>query len=73
METKAPLDPSDILTPQQLAERLQVKPSWIYEMTRERHAVRSDGDPLPCLRVGRYLRFNWPDVCEWLQQSAKRS
>jgi hypothetical protein len=62
----------DILTPQQLAERLQVKLSWVYEMSRSRgrhgrNGGRGQSQPLPVMRCGRYLRFFWPDVCEWLR------
>ena len=55
------LDPGDILTPKQLAERLQVGVKWVYD-----HAEKRDR-PLPVLRCGRYLRFIWPDVCAWLR------
>ena len=55
----------EILTPTQVAERLQVKPSWVYEQTRERAEVRKS-DPLP--KMGRYLRFDWKDVVEWLER-----
>lgn len=59
------LDPTDILTPAELAERLKVPLSWVFEKTRHRATVR-DAEPLPCLRVGRYLRFHWPSVSAWL-------
>jgi integrase len=35
-----PLKPADILTPAQLAERLQVSASWVFEQTRQRAKVR---------------------------------
>jgi hypothetical protein len=60
-----PLEPSDILTPAQLAARLQVRVSWIYEKSRLRG--QQSAHPLPCLRIGRYLRFSWPDVCGWIR------
>jgi hypothetical protein len=25
------------------------------------------GAPMPRLRLGRYLRFYWPDICTWLR------
>jgi hypothetical protein len=59
------LDPADILTPKQLAARLQVGVGWIYEKSRDR--AQSGYKPIPCLRAGKYLRFYWPDVCEWLR------
>jgi hypothetical protein len=55
----------DLLTPEQLAERLQVKTSWVFEQTRNRAKVRNE-KPLPCIRLGKYIRFSWPAVCEWL-------
>jgi hypothetical protein len=51
--------------PSQLAERLQVGVSWVYEKSRCRG--QHNRTPLPVLRCGRYLRFYWPDVCEWLR------
>jgi predicted DNA-binding transcriptional regulator AlpA len=54
----------EILTPAQVAERLQVKPSWVYEQTRERAEVRNP-DPFPHIKMGRYLRFDWRDVLDW--------
>src|SRR5882762_8442191 len=66
METTLRAD--DILTPEQLAERLQVKKSWIFEQTRNRAKVRN-ARPLPCIRLGKYIRFSWIAVSEWLQSA----
>lgn len=63
--TAKTLEPGDILTPEELAERLKVKVNWVYEKSRTRG--KHGGAPLPCLRMGRYLRFSWPDVCAWLR------
>jgi len=46
----------ELLTAEELAERLWVPPSWIREQTRSRSL---HGDPLPHLRLGRYVRFQW--------------
>jgi hypothetical protein len=59
------LDSRHILTPQELAERLKVPVSWVYENTRNRANVRN-ADPLPNIRMGKYLRFYWPEVEKWL-------
>jgi predicted DNA-binding transcriptional regulator AlpA len=59
------MKPEDILTPDQLAERLQVKRSWVYEKCRRRG--KYSGAPMPSRNLGRYLRFYWPDICEWLR------
>jgi excisionase family DNA binding protein len=48
-----------LLRPEQAAELLSVKTSWIYD------AVRTGN--LPCLRVGRHIRFTRAMLEEWLQ------
>jgi excisionase family DNA binding protein len=48
-----------LLRPEQAAELLAVKPSWIYD------AVRTGR--LPCLRVGRHIRFTRAMLEEWLE------
>jgi excisionase family DNA binding protein len=48
-----------LLTPAEAAELLAVRPSWIYE------AVRSG--TLPCLRIGRHIRFTRTMLEDWLQ------
>jgi hypothetical protein len=66
------LKPGDLLTPDQLADRLQVRRSWIFEQTRNRAKIRN-AHPLPCIRLGKYIRFSWPAVSEWLQNSENNS
>jgi len=61
---RGPIVPEDILTPDELAARLKVGVAWVYEKTRSGGKY---GRPLPVLRCGRYLRFSWTDVCEWLR------
>jgi len=53
--------PEPILTIEQVAERLQLKPSTIYELTRRRNSR-----PLPVLRAGKFLRFRWSEIEAWL-------
>jgi excisionase family DNA binding protein len=57
----------DLLTPAELAERLKVPKSWVYEKTRGRSR-----DPLPVMRIGKYMRFHWPEIETWLQAHAER-
>lgn len=47
-----------LLRPEQAATLLAVKPSWIYE------AVRTGR--LPCLRIGRHIRFTQAMLESWL-------
>lgn len=49
-----------LLRPEQAAELLAVKPSWIYD------AVRTG--KLPCLRVGRHIRFTRAMLENWLAE-----
>jgi excisionase family DNA binding protein len=49
-----------LLRPEQAAELLSVKASWIYD------AVRTGR--LPCLRVGRHIRFTQAMLEEWLAE-----
>jgi hypothetical protein len=46
--------PSEVITCEQLAERLTLPVSWIRDQARER-AV----DPIPHFKFGRYVRFHW--------------
>jgi len=55
----------DILTPEQLAARLQVRVSWVYEKSRARAAIM--GMRCQSCAVGVTCASDWPDVCEWLR------
>jgi predicted DNA-binding transcriptional regulator AlpA len=67
MET---LNPSDLITPDTLAKRLKVRKSWIFEKTRKRARSR-DTRPLPTIRLGRYIRFDWNAVSQWMTEQQK--
>lgn len=45
-----------------VAELLSVPVSWVREQTR-----RSDGEAIPHLRLGRYVRFERAAVLAWLE------
>jgi len=60
----------EILTPAQLAERLHVKPTWVYEQTRKRTHIRN-ADSFPYIKMGLYLRFDWNDVLAWLERQKR--
>ena len=61
----SPIDPSQILTLSELAARLKVSERWVYEKCRRRCL-----NPLPVIRIGRYLRFDWLEVSAWLRQQS---
>jgi len=44
----------ELLTPEQLAERLNVPRTWVYE--------RSRAGKIPTHRIGRYIRFDFQEV-----------
>jgi excisionase family DNA binding protein len=62
-QPRANVAPSRIMTVQQVAELLQIPKSSVYEKTRMRPNTTP---PLPCRRVGRYLRFFDSEVMAWL-------
>jgi excisionase family DNA binding protein len=47
-----------LLRPEEAARLLSVRTSWIYEAVRARR--------LPCVRVGRHIRFTQRMLEEWL-------
>lgn len=59
--TQGPVAATDILTPAELSERLKLPVSWIYKN------VEKASNPLPVLRCGRYLRFDWNAVVAWMR------
>jgi excisionase family DNA binding protein len=52
----------ELLTLEELAERLKVRKSWVYARTRE-----TGPGSLPRLKAGKYLRFEERAVVEWLR------
>ncbi len=62
----SPLDPSQILTLDEVAGRLKVSRRFVYEKTRRRSP-----NPIPVIRIGKYLRFDWISVSAWLRQQER--
>jgi predicted DNA-binding transcriptional regulator AlpA len=50
----------EIMTPDQVADLLQVSLTWLYEKSRRRQR-----NPLPVKRIGRYLRYRRSEVLDW--------
>jgi excisionase family DNA binding protein len=55
-----------LLTVREAADFLKVPVSWIYEHTRQ-----GCEDPLPVVRVGKYLRFFSRDILDYLEAMKK--
>ena len=70
LETTSTLsaDPEDdaLLTPHDAARFLKVSVSWVYE-----HVRPEAQDRLPCVKLGKYLRFDARDLRAYID--AKRS
>jgi excisionase family DNA binding protein len=49
-----------LLTAAEIAERLNVPESWVRQEAR--------ADRMPHIRLGRYVRFDWPAVVVWLEE-----
>lgn len=49
-----------LLCPHEAAALLSVKPSWVYESVRAHR--------IPCLRVGRHIRFTRAMLEQWLAE-----
>ena len=55
----------ELIDAKELAKRWSLPASWIREQTRSRAA-----DPLPHVRFGKYVRFQWlsPELKQWLNR-----
>jgi excisionase family DNA binding protein len=57
---EATLAEGPLLCPHEAATLLSVKPSWVYEAVRAQR--------IPCLRVGRHIRFTRAMLEQWLAE-----
>jgi len=54
----------NLLSVDELAEKLSVPKSWIYSRSRQ-----SGPYAMPKIRCGKYIRFNWIDILAWLERT----
>ena len=52
-----------LITVDELASLLAVKPSWVYE--------RTAAGSIPHVRVGRYVRFRLHEIDDWLAEGGQ--
>ncbi len=57
-----------LLTPEEAAEILRVKLSWLYQHTRRRTQ-----DRIPFVKIGRYLRFRGQDLAAYIEARRGKS
>jgi excisionase family DNA binding protein len=62
------LNPSTILTIDELAARLKVTRRVVYGLTRTRSQ-----NPVPFFRVGKVLRFVWSEVSVWIEDQSRQA
>ena len=62
-------DGSELIDSAELAARWRVPESWIRNHSRNRTPKE---DRIPCIRLGRYVRFEWgsPRLQDWLRKAA---
>ena len=62
MNTQPTSNGCEVIDAAELANRWSLPESWIRDQTRTRSS-----DPLPCVRFGRYVRFEWgsPKLAAW--------
>ena len=60
-------DALELIDSSELAARWRVPESWIRNHTRNRTPKE---DRIPCIRLGRYVRFEWdsPRLRRWLEK-----
>lgn len=59
----------ELIDAAELANRWRIPESWIRNRTRAR---TPKAERIPCIRLGRYVRFEWGSVrlAEWLEAHA---
>ena len=53
----------ELLTVEEVAELFKVPASWVYE-----HCRKQVSDPLPHVKLGKYLRFSRSDLNRYLEK-----
>jgi excisionase family DNA binding protein len=56
------MENQELLTINEMAEKLKVKSSWLYSRT-----MQTGENAIPRIKVGKYLRFNPGAVMEWIE------
>lgn len=55
--------PDELLTGDALCRVLKIKQSFLYAPVR-----RKGPDAIPCLKIGKYIRYRLPDVMNWIKR-----
>lgn len=60
------MEGQELLTVDEMAARLKVKPSWLYFRT-----MQKGPEAMPRVRVGKYVRFNPDSVMAWIEKQSQ--
>jgi len=60
--SSVPFQNEDLIPLEEVARRLNAKPSWVREKVRRRSP-----NPIPVMNAGRHLLFDWLAVSDWLR------
>jgi excisionase family DNA binding protein len=63
VEEATAVDREMLLTAEEAADQLRVKPSWMYRAAKEGY--------FPSVPVGRYVRFRQGDVTDWIRNGGR--
>ena len=58
------MDFRELITVDELADRLKVPKSWVYGKT-----MYKGPDAIPRIKAGKYIRFDYAKVIDWLESS----
>jgi len=53
----------NLITIDEMAEKLKVHKSWLYSRTRE-----TGPGTIPRIKVGKYIRFRFDEVMDWIEE-----
>jgi excisionase family DNA binding protein len=59
----------ELLTAEELAAKLKISPSTVFELTRRR--TSKSRAPMPKLKVGKFVRFRLSDVMSWMETNGR--
>lgn len=62
------MENNKLMTVSELAGHLNVNEGWVYDRTR-----KGGPDQLPHLKIGKYVRFNYQTVMEYLSRESECS
>ena len=65
---EAARDPDELFTGEEICQKLKVKRSFLYSPCR-----RKGPGAVPCIRIGKYLRYDLAAVKMWIDNQSRAS